>query len=93
MKSTVKVKFEGAVINVHVLVGGHEIGLSKSGDKWSGKDDIDLVGETTTLELRFVAPSFTDWSLRVDIGAKKAFEDDGQSESQRFSLHEQVPVG
>jgi hypothetical protein len=92
MKRSVVVKFTGTVINVHVKLGGHEIGLSKGDDTWDGKDEIDINGTNVSLELRFVAPSFTDWALVIEIDDKKVFDDDGTSESQKFTLRKNIPV-
>ncbi len=90
-----KVTFDGAVISVHVFVGGHEVALSSVGgdnDKWSGTEPRDMQGPGTTAELVFKAPAGTDYTLAVTYGGKKIVDDDGTSDAPRFSKQYKVEL-
>ncbi len=88
-----KVAFDGAVISVHVFVGGHEVALSSVGDdKWSGSEQRDIQGPGTTAELVFKAPAGTDYTLAVTYGGKKIVDDEGTSDASKFSKQYKVDL-
>jgi len=88
-----KVTFDGAVISVHVFVGGHEVALSSvGGDKWSGREPRDIQGPGTTAELVFKAPAGTDYTLAVRYDGKKIVDDDGTSDAPKFSKQYKVEL-
>lgn len=95
MPRAVEVVFTGAVFNVHVELDGHEVSLRRGfedSDEWKGAEALELEGERADLELRFTAPSFTDWELAVEIDGEEAFEDSGTSETARFRLETTIPL-
>lgn len=81
-----KVAFDGAVISVHVFVGGQEVALSSVGDdKWSCSEPRDIQGPETTAKLVFKAPAGTDYTLAITYGGKKIVDDEGESDAPEFS--------
>lgn len=93
MRTKVDVEFTGAVFSVHVHVGGHEIGITRGADdKWEGTDDLDIVGDTIRVDLRFVAPSFTDWELVVKFDDEEILNESGRSSVPRFTFSKLVTI-
>lgn len=85
--------FEGAVFDVDLAIGGHAIGLTRGGDKWSGSREIAVAGDSVRIEMKFVAPSFTDWKLTVKSGTRKILEESDTSDVPAVSFNRVVALG
>ena len=86
MIKEVDVIFTGAVFEVHVNINNHELTLVKGpSDTWKGRDEINIEGNEAILILNFTAPSFTDWSIKVNCEGKNVLSDSGTSETSEFS--------
>lgn len=93
MSEGVEVEFKGAVIDVTVTVGAHSIRITRRGDTWTGQDEaLELGGDETHVVLKFVAPSFTDWELKVTYDGETLLEANGTSDRQRFSFEKTVKI-
>ncbi len=84
------VTFSGAVVTVHVSVEGVEVPLADvGGDKWKGSEAREIAGGAT-VKLTFAAPARTDYALTVRYGGAKLVDDEGTSQTPRFSKSYQV---